>query len=76
MRFIQGVLLLVFLGAILLFAAQNTGPLTVDFATWRFTGPVALMAIAAYLLGMLSGWTVVSYLSRSIRQVSERPTID
>ncbi len=73
MRFIQAVLLLIFLGAIGLFAAQNTGPITVDFATWRITGPVALMAIAAYLLGMLSGWTVVSYVSRSIRRVSQRP---
>ena len=76
MRFIQAVLLLAFLGAIGLFAIQNTAPITVDFARWRITGPVALMAIAAYVLGMLSGWTVVSYLSRSIRRVSERPTVE
>lgn len=76
MRFIQAILLLTFLGAIGLFAAQNTGPITVDFAKWTLTGPVALMAIAAYLLGMLSGWTVVSYISRSIRGVSERPTVE
>ena len=76
MRFIQAVLLLVFLGAIALFAVQNTWPITVDFAKWTITGPVALMAIAAYVLGMLSGWTVVSYLSRSIRRVSERPTVE
>lgn len=76
MRFIQATLLLIFLGAIGLFAVQNTHPITVDFARWTVRGPVALMAIAAYVLGMLSGWTVVSYLSRSIRRVSERPTIE
>ncbi len=73
MRFIQGVLLLVFLGAVGLFAVQNTESITVNFAQWRATGPVALLAIGAYLLGMLSGWTVVSFFSRSLRKVSERP---
>ncbi|MDG3002348.1 LapA family protein [Paludisphaera mucosa] len=73
MRYVQGVLLLIFLGAIGLFAIQNTEAITVDFAKWRVTGPVALLAIVAYLLGMLSGWTVVSYFSRSLRRVSERP---
>jgi hypothetical protein len=27
---------------------------------------VALLAIAAYLLGMVSGWTVVAFVSRSL----------
>jgi hypothetical protein len=37
------------------------------------TGPVALLAIAAYLLGMVSGWTVVAFVRRSLRRVSEQP---
>ena len=72
MRFLQAVLLLVFLGAIGLFAVQNTQAITVAFWTWQTTGPVALLAIAAYILGMLSGWTVVSFFTRSLRTVSER----
>jgi uncharacterized integral membrane protein len=75
MRFIQALLLLVFLGAVGLFAVQNTGSITVDFWTWKATGPVALLAIAAYLLGMLSGWTVVSFVMRSVRRVSEHPRV-
>ncbi|AMV38122.1 lipopolysaccharide assembly protein LapA domain-containing protein [Planctomyces sp. SH-PL62] len=74
MRFIQAILLLIFLGAVGLFAVQNTDPITVSFWNWKTTGPVALMAIVAYLLGMLSGWTVVSFFSRSLRRVSEQPT--
>jgi uncharacterized integral membrane protein len=74
MRFIQAVLLLIFLSAVGLFAVQNTGTITVDFWRWTVTGPVALLAIAAYLLGMLSGWTVVSFVMRSVRRVSEKPT--
>lgn len=76
MKFLQALLLLIFLGAILLFAVQNTEAITVAFAKWRVTGPVALMALAAYVLGMLSGWTVVSFFSRSIREVTERRTIE
>ena len=73
MRFIQAIILLIFLGAVGLFAVQNTEAITVTFWTWKTTGPVALLAIAAYLLGMLSGWTVVSFFTRSLQRVSERP---
>ena len=73
MRFIQAIILLIFLGAVGLFAVQNTEAITVTFWTWKATGPVALLAIAAYLLGMLSGWTVVSFFTRSLQHVSERP---
>jgi len=73
MRFIQAVVLLAFLGAVGLFALQNTDAITVTFWTWKITAPVALLAIAAYVLGMLSGWTVVSFVRRSLNKVSERP---
>jgi uncharacterized integral membrane protein len=73
MRFIQGVLLLIFLGAVAIFAFQNNQTITVSFLNWRTPYPisVALLSVAAYLLGMLSGWTVVAFLRRSIRKVSE-----
>lgn len=72
MRFIQAIILMAFLGAIGVFAVQNTEAITVSFWKWQTTGPVALLAIAAYLLGMLSGWTVVSFFSRSLQRVTER----
>jgi lipopolysaccharide assembly protein A len=74
MRFIQAILLLAFLGAVGLFAAQNTEAITVNFWTWKARGTVALLTIAAYLLGMVSGWTVVSFFTRSLHRVSERST--
>ena len=73
MRFIQAVLLLAFLGAILIFAWQNNQTVTISFLKWGITAPNALVIIVVYLLGMLTGWTVVAYLQRSIRQVTERP---
>jgi uncharacterized integral membrane protein len=71
MRFIQAVILLVFLGAIGLFAFQNTDVITFHFWTWNLTGPVAIVTIAVYLLGMLSGWTVVAFMRRSLRRMAQ-----
>jgi uncharacterized integral membrane protein len=73
MRIIQAVLLLAFLGVVGLFAVQNTRSVTVNFWTWELTGPVAVVIVAVYFLGMLSGWTVVSFVRRSLRRVHERP---
>ena len=73
MRIIQAILFLAFLGAIALFAVQNTRSVTVDFWTWEVTGPVAAVIVAVYVLGMLSGWSVVGFLRRSWRRAMERP---
>jgi putative membrane protein len=72
MRFIQAILLLVFLGAVGIFAVQNTNVISVRFLRWAISAPVALVTVAVYLLGMLTGWTVVAYVTRSLRRVSER----
>lgn len=74
MRIIQAILFLVFLGAIGLFAVQNTRNVTVDFWKWEVTGPVAAVVVAVYLLGMVSDWTVVAFVRRSLRRVGERPS--
>ncbi len=71
MRFIQAVVFLAFLAVVGIFAVQNMAAITVNFWTWSYTGPVALLTIVAYLMGMLSGWTVVSFVRRSLRQVAQ-----
>jgi hypothetical protein len=73
MRFLLGLVLLVFLSAVGIFAFQNTLPITVRFLSWGVTAPVAVLAVACYLLGMISGWNVVAFLRRSIRTVSTPP---
>jgi lipopolysaccharide assembly protein A len=72
-RILQAILFLAFLGAVGLFAVQNTRTITVDFWKWELTGPVAIVIVAVYLLGMLSGWTVVAFVRRSLRKVGEQP---
>ncbi len=74
MRVIQAILFLIFLGAVGLFAVQNREVITVGFWDWKITGPIALLTIAVYVLGMLSGWMVMAFLRRSLRKVREHPT--
>ena len=72
MRFIQAVIFLVLLGVIIIFAVQNSQIVTVQFLNWSVNSPIALMSVGVYLLGMLSGWTVVGFIGRSVRRVAER----
>ncbi len=67
-------LILVAVGvAIVAFAMQNNAEMTVHFFDFSFTLTVAQMAGLAYLLGMISGWTVVGLLRRSFVRVTETP---
>jgi uncharacterized integral membrane protein len=72
MRYMQAVVFLAFLVAIGVFAAQNTGVVTVSFLTWNVSQPVALLTVAVYFLGMLSGWTVLAFMRGSFRKVTQR----
>ena len=70
MRYLLGFILLIFLGAVGLFAVQNTQPITVTFWKWSITAPVAILAIGVYFLGMISGWNVVAFMRSSLRRVT------
>lgn len=72
MRYFQAILLLMFLGALGIFAVQNTNTITVRFLEWAVTAPLAIVSVALYFLGMLTGWTVVAFLTRSLRRVTAR----
>jgi len=73
MRFIQAVIFLSFLAAVGIFAVQNKDAVPVNFLTWSLTAPVAILIVSVYFLGMLSGWTVVSFVRRSVRRIGEPP---
>ena len=73
MRYILGLILLIFLGAVGLFAFQNTQPVTVKFWNSSVTAPFALLAVGVYLLGMVSGWNVIAFVRSSINRVRSQP---
>ena len=61
MRFIQAVIFLAFVVTIGIFAVQNRDVITVNFLAWNLSQPVAIVTVAVYILGMLSGWTVLTF---------------
>jgi lipopolysaccharide assembly protein A len=62
--------LLLLLGAIGVFALQNRERIDLHYLGWDVSCPPALLIAIVYLVGMLSGWTVVSLVQRSLRRVS------
>jgi len=75
MRFICFLFLLIFAGAVGAFAYFNQQEVTLKFFDRSLTAPIAAVAGAAYVLGMLSGWTVVGMIRRSVHYVTERPIV-
>jgi lipopolysaccharide assembly protein A len=73
MRLLCFVFLLAFAGAVGGFAYFNQDEVTVRFLEWSTTASLSHLAAVAYGLGMLSGWTIVGMLRRSIRRVTEGP---
>ena len=70
-RFFSFVVLVILLGAIGIFAFYNFGTVDVRFLQWGMTVPLAAVVGAAYVLGMLSGWSVVGIFRRSWNRVTE-----
>jgi lipopolysaccharide assembly protein A len=65
------ILLLVVLGAVAVFALQNADTVTVKYLDQSATVSLPLLIGAVYVLGMVSGWTVLGLLKRSLERVTE-----
>ena len=72
MRLFYFLVLVVLVAAVGLFAWQNTEPITLHYLDRSVTQPLSLLIAAFYFLGMLSGWTVVGFLKRSLERVTDR----
>jgi lipopolysaccharide assembly protein A len=73
MRLVYCCILLILLTAVLVFAVQNNQAVTLRYLDRNFSCSLALLIAVVYLLGMVSGWTVVGYLKRSLQRVTEHP---
>jgi putative membrane protein len=72
MRVLYVVILLLIVGAVIAFAVQNEAAVALHFLNLSATLSVAQLAGIAYLLGMVSGWSVLSLLRRTVERVTER----
>jgi uncharacterized membrane protein YciS (DUF1049 family) len=72
-RFVYLFFLVVFVAAVALFAVQNYDTVTIAYLNRSISCSLALLVGIVYLLGMVSGWTIVGILRRSLRRVTARP---
>ena len=72
MRVINIIVLIAFLAVVGIFCAQNMDTTSVRFLNYGASLPLPALVLIVYLMGMVSGWAVVSYLRRSVRTLTER----
>ena len=73
MRYIYLALVVAFAVLLVIFALSNMASATLSFLGWQITGPLALMILALYLLGMVSGGSVFSVLRHSLHKATQKP---
>ncbi len=71
MRVIYAAVLLLFVMAAAVFCVQNLGSVAINYLGWQAMIPVALLVVIVYLLGMVTGWGLLSFLKRSLRRATE-----
>lgn len=71
MRFVYFLLLLVMLAAVIVFAIQNDARVALKFVKETVELPLSALVGGVYVLGMLSGWTVVGFVRRSIHEITD-----
>ena len=66
------VVVIIMLAIVVLFTAQNAGPVAVSFFVWKFEASLAIVIALSLLSGMLVGMTALSLLRmrRSARRKS------
>ena len=73
MRALYIAVLVLIVAALAIFACQNNESVTLQYFRHSITLPMSVLIAAVYVLGMLSGWTVVGFLRRSWRSAMQRP---
>ena len=72
MRWFYILLFIVFVLAMAIFAFQNLQVVTVTFVGFSVQAPIALVAVAVYILGMLTGSSLFAALRRSWEATTRR----
>jgi lipopolysaccharide assembly protein A len=65
MRWLYLAVIILFVAATAIFAAQNLDIVTISFLNWNIRLPLALLVTIAYLLGAATGGSLYALLRRS-----------
>ncbi len=67
-RYVKITIAVLLLVAITVFAVQNRESVNVSFLTWSVQAPQVFVILGTYLLGMITGWGLVEFLKRTLRE--------
>lgn len=68
MRWLNTVVIVVFVAGILIFAFQNLQSVTVSFLGIRFSAPMAVHALIIYVVGMATGGSAWALMRWAVRK--------
>ena len=72
MRWVHMALICVFAAAVIIFAAQNLQLVTMSFLGFSARVPLALLAAGIYLLGTVTGGSLLALVRQSIEGAKQR----
>lgn len=72
-RFLSFLLLAAIVVAMGMFVYQNSESVPVAFSQWAVVLPMSLLIGAVYVLGMISGWSLIGMLKRSVHRLTDDP---
>jgi uncharacterized integral membrane protein len=67
MRWVYLTVVILFVAAALIFVFQNVETVTMSFLGLRIRAPLAVLAAVAYILGALSGGSLLALLRKSVQ---------
>ncbi len=73
MRWVYLIIVVVFVAAIVIFAAQNLGMVTMSFLGFSARAPLALLTAIVYVLGAVTGGSLLALLRKSVLGSRARP---
>lgn len=68
MRWVYLAIVIVFVTAIVIFAFQNLGLVTMSFLGFSVSAPLAIVAAIVYVLGAFTGGSLFGLLRHSLRE--------
>jgi uncharacterized integral membrane protein len=66
MRWVNLAIVILFVAVIVIFAVQNRETVTMTFLGFGVRAPLALLAIGVYVLGAITGGSLLALLRRSV----------
>ena len=67
MRWVHIIVVVLFAAAIIVFAVQNRAAVTIGFLGFSVHAPLAVLATIVYLLGAVTGGSLLALLRKSVR---------